>query len=47
MMQEEEKEQYAGIGKEFLALIETTDMSKVYKMTVLYSFYNHGDGQLW
>ena len=46
-LSEEEKEQYAGIGKEFLALIETTDMSKVYKMTVLYSFYNHGDGQLW
>ncbi len=27
-------------GKEFLALIETTDMAKVYKMPVLYSFYD-------
>ena len=42
-LSEEEKELYAGIGKEFLTLIETTDMSKVYKMPVLYSFYNHGD----
>lgn len=42
-LSEEEKELYAGIGKDFLALIETTDMSKVYKMPVLYSFYNHGD----
>lgn len=42
-LSEEEKELYSGIGKDFLALIETTDMSKVYKMPVLYSFYNHGD----
>lgn len=34
----EEEEVYAGIGREFLALIETTDMQKVYKMPVLYSF---------
>ncbi|MCD8300235.1 MAG: NgoFVII family restriction endonuclease, partial [Clostridiales bacterium] len=32
-----------GIGKEFLSVIETTDMQKVYKMPILYSFYNHGD----
>lgn len=34
---------YHGIGKEFLSLLETTDMQKVYKMPVLYSFYNHGN----
>ena len=42
-LSEDEKELYAGIGKEFLALIETTDMTKVYKMPVLYSFYNNGN----
>ncbi len=34
---------YSGIGKEFLSLIETTDMQKVYKMPILYSFYNDGN----
>lgn len=33
---------YNGIGREFLTLLETTDMQKVYKMPVLYSFYNNG-----
>ena len=42
-LSEKESELYAGIGKEFLALIETTDMSKIYKMPILYSFYNHGN----
>lgn len=42
-LSEDEKELYAGIGKEFLSLIETTDMTKVYKMPVLYSFYNKGN----
>lgn len=37
---------YSGIGREFLALIETTDMQKVYKMPILYSFYNNGDVRL-
>lgn len=37
-----EKELCSGLGKEFLALIETTDMQKVYKMPILYSFYNDG-----
>ena len=37
---------YSGIGREFLALIETTDMQKVYKMPILYSFYNYGDVRL-
>lgn len=41
-----EEELYAGIGKEFLMLIETTDMTKVYKMPILYSFYNHGSVRL-
>lgn len=37
---------YSGIGREFLSLIETTDMQKVYKMPILYSFYNDGDIRL-
>lgn len=37
---------YSGIGKEFLTLIETTDMQKVYKMPILYSFYNGGNVRL-
>ena len=39
----EEEKLYRGIGREFLAVIETTDMQKVYKMPVLYGFYNHGN----
>ena len=35
-----------GMGKDFLTLIETTDMTKVYKMPILYSFYNKGDVRL-
>jgi hypothetical protein len=31
-----------GLGKEFISLIENTNMSKVYKMPVLMAFYNHG-----
>lgn len=42
----EEEVLYAGIGKEFLALIEMTDMTRVYKMPVLYSFYNDGNIRL-
>lgn len=42
----EEEEVYYGIGREFLAMVETTDMQKVYKMPVLYSFYNSGDMRL-
>lgn len=34
---------YSGIGREFISVIETTDMQKVYKMPILYSFYNHGN----
>lgn len=39
----EEQVVYDGIGREFLSLIETTDMQKVYKMPILYSFYHHGN----
>ena len=42
----EEEEIYLGIGREFLMLIETTDMQKVYKMPILYSFYNAGNIRL-
>lgn len=42
----EEEEVYSGIGREFLMLIETTDMQKVYKMPILYSFYNEGNVRL-
>lgn len=42
----EEQEIYSGIGREFLALVETTNMQKVYKMPILYSFYNNGNIRL-
>ena len=41
-----EQKVYSGIGREFLALIETTDMQKVYKIPILYSFYHDGDIRL-
>lgn len=46
LLLEEEKILYSGIGREFLSLIETTDMQKVYKMPILYSFYNDGNIRL-
>lgn len=42
----EEEDVYSGIGREFLSLIEMTDMQKVYKMPILYSFYNDGNIRL-
>ena len=39
---EDESILYNGIGREFIQLIETTNMSKVYKMPVLRAFYNGG-----
>ncbi len=45
-LSEEEKALCAGIGREFLTLLETTDMQKVYKMPILYSFYNDGNIRL-
>lgn len=35
-----EEEFYKGIGREFISLLENTNMSKVYKMPVLMAFYN-------
>ncbi len=46
LLSEEEKMVYEGVGREFLAMIETTDMQKVYKMPILYSFYNGGEIRL-
>ena len=37
-----EQRLYDGLGREFLDLISNTAMSRVYKMPVLYAFYNHG-----
>lgn len=45
-LSENEQELYAGIGREFIQTIETTEMQKVYKMPILYSFYNHGNIRL-
>ena len=45
-LSEPEEILYAGIGREFISLIETTDMQKVYKIAMLYSFYNHGNMRL-
>lgn len=45
-LSEDERKLYDGIGREFIATIETTDMQKVYKMPILYSFYNHGNIRL-
>ena len=42
-LSEEEERLYSGIGREFISMIETTDMQKVYKMPILYSFYNDGN----
>ncbi len=42
-MSDDEIELYSGLGREFISLIETTDMQKVYKMPILYSFYNQGN----
>lgn len=41
-LSEEENKLYCGIGREFLNVIEITDMQKVYKMPILYAFLNHG-----
>ncbi len=40
-LSEEELELYEGIGREFLTLLETTDMQKVYKMPILSCFYHN------
>ena len=38
-----EVEFYKGIGREFISLLENTNMSKIYKMPVLMAFYNNSD----
>lgn len=45
-LSDEEQAVHDSIGREFLSLIETTDMQKVYKMPILYSFYNRGNVRL-
>lgn len=42
MLSMENQKLYDGLGKEFLNLVSTTSMSRVYKMPVLYAFYNNG-----
>ena len=42
-LSEAEKQLYNGIGREFISIIEKTNMTKVYKMPVLMAFYNHGN----
>lgn len=39
----EQENIYNGIGREFLQVIETTSMTKSYKLPVLMAFYNDGD----
>lgn len=39
---DEEEQFYQGIGREFIVMLENTNMSKVYKMPVLMAFYNLG-----
>lgn len=46
VLSETEETLCSGLGKDFLTLIETTDMQKVYKMPILYSFFNHGNVRL-
>ena len=45
-LSDNEKALYKTIGKDFINLIETTDMQKVYKMPILYAFYNQGNVKL-
>lgn len=45
-LSDDEKALYKTIGKDFINLIETTDMQKVYKMPILYAFYNQGNVKL-
>ena len=42
-LDDEEKVFCNGIGKDFISLIENTNMTKVYKMPVLMAFYNKGN----
>lgn len=41
-LKQDEENVYQSAGREFINYIETTNMSKVYKMPVLMAFYNNG-----
>lgn len=43
LLNKDEEKLYHHIAREFIDLIENTNMSKVYKMPVLMAFYNHGN----
>lgn len=45
-LSDDEKAVYKTIGRDFINLVETTDMQKVYKMPILYAFYNQGNIKL-
>lgn len=42
-LQEQETQLFNSIGREFINVLESTNMTKVYKMPVLMAFYNHGN----
>ena len=42
-LQDQETHLFNSVGREFINLLETTNMTKVYKMPVLMAFYNHGN----
>ena len=42
-LNEEEEKLYCGMGREFLSLLENTNMQKVYKMPILMALYHDGD----
>ena len=43
LLDEEEEVLYRGKGRELISFVETTSMSRVYKMPVLMAIYNGGD----
>ncbi len=45
-LDQDEKALYDTIGKEFIHILENTNMTKVYKMPVLKAFHNRGDIRL-
>lgn len=42
LLEGEEEVLYHSIGREFISLLESTNMTKVYKMPILMAFYHHG-----
>lgn len=43
LLSDDEARLYDGVGREFIHILETTNMSKVYKMPILMAFYNRGN----